>query len=294
MFYENTPLKDESVNLIIGILIAIIFVVTAILITLYLVRRNQRFEEFVILHSKGYKDLLERNKRYKFHNIDLKYKELKMSYDSEVNFDNIEPYDVLIATLDMYQEDILNVINKIEENKSLYKKYIDEGNIYKEFDTLEGIKNTEIEALYKIEIKLIEKESLKPTIKYEQKVIVTYEKIDDEGDTVIFNKKEDTFSKEEVYRYIELLNEKRGNFYLNEDIFESLTRFERAKVSNKIRFEVFERDNYTCKKCGKRNPGNLEIDHIKPISKGGKTKMDNLQTLCRECNKEKGNQEIRY
>ena len=32
-----------------------------------------------------------------------------------------------------------------------------------------------------------------------------------------------------------------------------------------------------------------EIDHIFPISKGGKSTYDNLQTLCRRCNKLKGN-----
>lgn len=31
----------------------------------------------------------------------------------------------------------------------------------------------------------------------------------------------------------------------------------------------------------------LEIDHILPISKGGKSTIDNLQTLCKTCNKEK-------
>lgn len=32
----------------------------------------------------------------------------------------------------------------------------------------------------------------------------------------------------------------------------------------------------------------LEIDHIKPIAKGGKSTPDNLQTLCRRCNRMKG------
>ena len=31
----------------------------------------------------------------------------------------------------------------------------------------------------------------------------------------------------------------------------------------------------------------LEIDHIKPISKGGKCTYDNLQTLRARCNREK-------
>ncbi|MBR2352886.1 MAG: HNH endonuclease, partial [Clostridia bacterium] len=32
----------------------------------------------------------------------------------------------------------------------------------------------------------------------------------------------------------------------------------------------------------------LEVDHIIPVSKGGKSTLDNLQTLCERCNRGKG------
>jgi 5-methylcytosine-specific restriction endonuclease McrA len=33
----------------------------------------------------------------------------------------------------------------------------------------------------------------------------------------------------------------------------------------------------------------LEMDHIKPWSKGGKTELENAQLLCKHCNTSKGN-----
>jgi 5-methylcytosine-specific restriction endonuclease McrA len=44
-----------------------------------------------------------------------------------------------------------------------------------------------------------------------------------------------------------------------------------------------------CKKCGRGFPIDImEVDHIKPVSKGGKDNPSNLQLLCHTCNKKKG------
>ncbi len=54
-----------------------------------------------------------------------------------------------------------------------------------------------------------------------------------------------------------------------------------------LRWQVWERDNFTCKQCGGRT--HLTADHVVPESRGGSTALDNLQTLCRSCNSAKGN-----
>ncbi|MBR2617036.1 MAG: HNH endonuclease [Clostridia bacterium] len=62
-----------------------------------------------------------------------------------------------------------------------------------------------------------------------------------------------------------------------------------------MRFSIYQRDGYRCKSCGARGGRvDLEIDHIKPIAKGGKSTYDNLQTLCKRCNKRKGDSYAGY
>ncbi len=67
---------------------------------------------------------------------------------------------------------------------------------------------------------------------------------------------------------------------------------EREPISKKLRVKVLRRDNFRCVYCGKspeEDGVKLQIDHKIPVSWGGKTKMENLQTLCEDCNLGKKN-----
>ena len=57
----------------------------------------------------------------------------------------------------------------------------------------------------------------------------------------------------------------------------------------RLRFEVLQRDNFTCQYCGRKAPDViLQIDHYIPKSKGGKNEKNNYKTACIECNIGKG------
>jgi len=66
----------------------------------------------------------------------------------------------------------------------------------------------------------------------------------------------------------------------------------RRDARGTLRFTVLERDRFRCVACG-NSPATdpackLHVDHIEPYSKGGKTTLDNLRTLCAACNWSRG------
>lgn len=63
-------------------------------------------------------------------------------------------------------------------------------------------------------------------------------------------------------------------------------------VGWRLRYRVLSSDRFACRACGRSpaaHPGlELQVDHIVPWSKGGRTVEANLQSLCKQCNGGKG------
>lgn len=68
---------------------------------------------------------------------------------------------------------------------------------------------------------------------------------------------------------------------------------QRALMTSKLRDSIKLRDGYACRYCAVSVAAEphllLEVDHIMPVSKGGLSTYDNLQTLCWRCNRSKSN-----
>lgn len=72
------------------------------------------------------------------------------------------------------------------------------------------------------------------------------------------------------------------------NLVKSSNRKTPRSINWRLRAQVLIRDNCICNMCGNspaKNPDViLHVDHIKPYSKGGETVIENLQTLCAQCN----------
>lgn len=64
-----------------------------------------------------------------------------------------------------------------------------------------------------------------------------------------------------------------------------------AEVAVGLRFDVFMRDGFRCRYCGRSVDDGiiLQADHVLPVSKGGPTCLENLVAACFECNLGKSN-----
>ena len=93
-----------------------------------------------------------------------------------------------------------------------------------------------------------------------------------------------TLNMEQLNKFVE---------YLSELVkFRKSIAGQRALMTTGLREKIKKRDKYTCQNCKnnlKKEPNLLlEIDHKIPLSKGGITSEENLQTLCWKCNRSKG------
>jgi hypothetical protein len=100
-----------------------------------------------------------------------------------------------------------------------------------------------------------------------------------------------------IQRYWAYVNEVTGRPWDPEEVRIWYARLHdpsdtRETIPPSLRYQVLSRDE-CCLKCGQRPPEVvLHVDHILPWSLGGPTELDNLQTLCGDCNLGKSNRFI--
>lgn len=74
------------------------------------------------------------------------------------------------------------------------------------------------------------------------------------------------------------------------DVTEAEIRRERAKARELRKTQWWKRKcaSGICHYCGRKiNPGDLTMDHIVPIIRGGKSAKGNVVPVCKECNDRK-------
>ena len=100
----------------------------------------------------------------------------------------------------------------------------------------------------------------------------------------------------DVPRTIRLLRQEGWKIDVRGDGYVMLTSLEKGSargtrkyISERVRYEIFSRDNFRCQACGRgaHDGVKLSVDHVVPVDWGGTNDVSNLLTLCDECNRGK-------
>ncbi len=242
------------------------------------------YQSFALKHSVTIKRLQEALPRYKFKAVENPI--LENSYDDKNHYKAISPQDYLIYCIVNDVNSIRSQFKNTDWNNKQLKALITEMATGSEFGTYDiAPKGKWLWLLKRIEKKVYDRLFPKPALYF----FVTVRLFFQDKNVYLNTQKAKVFpiyELEEIYRRTK---RKRGSYYLDQGIWDALCRVERGKVGWSVRKAIFTRDNCECQKCHCRFPvSKLEVDHIIPVSKGGKSTMDNLQTLCHDCNYKKG------
>ena len=228
-----------------------------------------------------YKRLLSLNRNCQFYPGKERIYLIKAKAKSKVNYDTFNYNNFLCNFIGKHIEEISDLLNKIYVNEREYKAYlantlrftatpneiINRYNIsYDDFHQMERIMCREI---------LRER----PTLGIKFICEVTY----------ITPKGKNVYKKREEFIAPEIWNLWQQVIAYKDSEYDCLKSKERAKMTQSLRYDILKRDGFRCQICGRTATDGitLEVDHIVPISRGGKTVAENLRTLCKECNRGK-------
>lgn len=236
-------------------------------------------KRIIMSTSKRYHAIDEINQSYEFHIIDDTYT-YKDRLKSKNQFDRYNYHRKLKNYIADNKPEIEALANKILENKVLWIKYqeqIDNIPPYMDKETIKG--NVLPFFLYRYhEKKLCTKHTLIEP-KTNPKIIHKIRYTSPKGRNDYQDKK--IWDYNDIHTIMESIR--------LEDKRKQSKEYQRSLVTPGVRYDVLQRDNFTCVLCNtsSKQGVQLEVDHIKPVSKGGLSTMDNLRTLCRPCNRGK-------
>lgn len=226
--------------------LAIVIGLGIIGITFFIVFRNAKHTSFIKKYSIALKEVEVINKKYNFNKLeDAKFLN---KYDDKNMFSDIFPRDYLVYKLDKDLAKYKEIIKKVRENQTLYDSYKKECEqklklgIYKKDE-----RNLSHKKLVNFEIKLLSKEFFHPITNFVIKVALTRTDLYEEN---TFDRKIKEFNESDIEKAIKEISSKRGSYYLNRNVWDSICKVERGKATNKVRFEIYKRDGYRCKMCG--------------------------------------------
>lgn len=265
--------------IVISIVIAIIVIVS---ICIYF---HNKYKSFVLQNSEQLQKVKKLNQNTFFHkSVEEKYF-FTEALNSKRKLDNTSIYDFFIALIENRYDGFKSIIEQIKDNIRLNNDYLQKYNSIKSTTTEDFCRNlkTCFKKFLRYEKSLFGQLMLCPILDTEITIELTYTSPQGRN----FYRKGETY---DFSRFSRIFNEVTIMME-NKQTRQYQIQLERAKMSDSLRYDILKRDNFRCQICGitASEGAKLHVDHIVPVSKGGKTIASNLRTLCDRCNMGKSN-----
>lgn len=279
-FLEEQTILTRIIIMIIMILLVAIVVAIAIAIIEFIVKKsiersNELYVTIVKDTSLRYKDVLSINSRYDFYDLKKKYTYYKL-HNSKVQFDRFDYTKFLEEQIEKDIDFFELILKEAEKNNVLMKQYETElMNIFPfvNEDTFD-MKGVSFSKYRKMEEKVVSSTILNPVLAPE--III--------GSSYISPKGRNSYNDSRTFSCSELAEE--YNIVCDNLEKRATKEYQRKIMTDSLRYDIMRRDGFRCVLCGRtaQDGVKLHVDHIKPVSKGGKTVSSNLRTLCDACN----------
>ena len=270
----ETQTFGMAIAIIVGIAVAI-YVVSEIADCVH--KKNQeKIINIVHTTSERYQNILALNCKYDFYEIQPYYYFYK-SLNSKAQLDGFD-YDSFFE--EKIQEERLKIevlVGQVEENSKLFRRYNEEIQDWvaplKEAEYTKTLK-VPFEKYHEYEELLVNNELLKPITTIAFVCQAMY----------VSPKGKNSYSRKKTYTLSDMRIHKQ---HIEEQEKKKETKiYQRRAMTQSLRYDIMKRDNFRCVLCGRgaEDGVKLHVDHIIPVSKGGKTIPSNLRTLCEDCN----------
>jgi 5-methylcytosine-specific restriction endonuclease McrA len=198
-------------------------------------------------------------------------------HDSKASYDRTSIDSIFFAVLHDDSAEFMAVLSQVQENRKLLKELLEEVN---------KVMNAGASDVFRKRYKYFEKIEKKQCRKLIPKPVttmvltVTHSYRSPQGRNYYEDSRKYGF--EEIFHV--LLLSKQMDERL--EAARQTKEYQRSLMKNSLRYDVMKRDGFKCVLCGATaaDGAKLQVDHIFPVSKGGRTEMSNLRTLCKNCN----------
>lgn len=237
---------------------------------------NTKWTRAIEQNSRRYKELLDLNKATKFDTtLKTNYK-IEKRLKSKQAFDNFRYEKHMMEEIERQIDAYKKRLERLEYNRNLLETYTAALEQLPEPLSKEEAANLHIppKRCWSLEEKCVKAAVLKPVVQFDVAYHTSY--TSPKGKNRYRAQK--VFHSADIQNLLDRIGQKEAH--------KNSQKYQRGLMTASLRYEILKRDGFRCVLCGKsaQDGAVLHVDHIKPVSKGGKTEPHNLRTLCEECN----------